>query len=97
MGFSNGFIAIAIHHPRREHADALAAFLRRVRSDVQRYPGLLEFRGYRDRDSGRFVAVSRWETEEACRLALPLIFTLSEEPWDHWFERSHDVLSLSEV
>jgi heme-degrading monooxygenase HmoA len=91
------FQAIAIHHARPEHAEEFMAFMRRVIDVVGDAPGLIEFRGWRDGPTSRLIGLSRWESEQAFRDALPTIMSLSGERREEWSEREDDVLLLSEI
>ena len=91
------FQAIAIHHARAEHVEDFVAFMHRVIETVGQPPGLLEFRSWRDGQTTRLVGLSRWESEQAFRAALPLIMSLAPERREEWSERPDDVLMLSEV
>jgi quinol monooxygenase YgiN len=91
------FQAIAIHHARPEHVEEFMAFMRRVIEKVGAAPGLIEFRGWRDGPTTRLVGLSRWESEQAFRDALPLIMSLGPERNPEWSERDDDVLMLSEI
>jgi len=91
------FQAIAIHHARPEHVEEFMAFMRRVIEAVGDAPGLIEFRGWRDGPTSRLVGLSRWESEQAFRDALPAIMSLSGERRDEWSERPDDVLTLTEI
>jgi hypothetical protein len=91
------FLAIAIHHARPEHADDFMAFMRRVRQAVGDPPGLIEFDGWRETAGNRLFGVSRWESEQAFRDALPLIMSLAHERREEWSERPDDVLMLAPI
>ena len=89
------FVAIAIHHAAPEHVEDFLAFMGRVVQAVGRPPGLIDFDGYRDQQSNRLIGLSRWESEQAFRDALPLIGSLAHERREEWSERPDDVLLLS--
>jgi quinol monooxygenase YgiN len=91
------FQAIAIHHARAEHVDDFIAFMRRVVEATEDAPGLIEFRGWRDGPTSRLIGLSRWESEQAFRDALPTITSFSGERREEWSERPDDVLMLSEI
>ena len=91
------FVAIAIHHARPEHVDAFGDYMRRVREAVGDPPGLIDFHCYRDAGTSRLVGLSRWESEQDFRAALPLIGSLGAERRDEWSERPDDVLMLTNI
>jgi quinol monooxygenase YgiN len=91
------FVAIAVHHAAREHAEDFMAFMRRVIEVVGQPPGLIDFGGYRDTQSGRLVGLSRWESQQAFLDALPLIGSLSDERRDEWSLREDDVFMLTPI
>ena len=86
------FQAIAIHHARPEHAEEFLAFMHRVRAAVGEPPGLIEFTAWRDIQSSRLVAVSRWESQADFHAALPLIRSLGPERREEWSERPDELL-----
>lgn len=88
------FQAIAIHHARAEHAEDFLAFMHRVRAAVGEPPGLIEFSAWRDVQSSRLVAVSRWESADDFRAALPLIQSLAPERREEWSERPDELMLL---
>jgi heme-degrading monooxygenase HmoA len=88
------FQAIAIHHARREHAADFLAFMHRVVAAVGAAPGLVEFTTWREAQSSRLVAVSRWESEDAFRAALPTIMSLGPERREEWSERADELVLL---
>ena len=57
--------------------------MRRVVEAVGNPPGLIDFDGYRDKQSNRLVGLSRWESEQAFLDALPLIGSLAHERHAH--------------
>jgi heme-degrading monooxygenase HmoA len=89
------FVAIAIHHAAPEHVEDFLAFMGRVVEAVGRPPGLIDFDRYRDQQSNRLIGLSRWESEQAFRDALPLIGSLAHERREEWSARPDDVLMLS--
>ena len=89
------FVAIAIHHAAPEHVEDFVAFMGRVVEAVGRPPGLIDFDRYRDQQSNRLIGLSRWESEQAFRDALPLIGSLAHERREEWSARPDDVLMLS--
>ena len=89
------FVAIAIHHAAPEHVEDFLAFMGRVVEAVGRPPGLIDFDAYRDQQSNRLIGLSRWESEQAFRDALPLIGSLAHERREEWSARPDDVLMLS--
>ena len=89
------FVAIAIHHAAPEHVEDFLAFMGRVVEAVGRPPGLIDFDSYRDQQSNRLIGLSRWESEQAFRDALPLIGSLAHERREEWSARPDDVLMLS--
>jgi quinol monooxygenase YgiN len=91
------FQAIAIHHAHPDHVEDFMAFMRRVIDTVGAAPGLIEFRGWRDGATTRLLGLSRWESEQAFRDALPTIMSMSGERRDEWSERPDDVLLLTEI
>jgi len=91
------FQAIAVHHARAEHVDDFLAFMRRVGAAVGEPPGLIEFTAWRDTQSSRLVAISRWESEADFRAALPAIMSLGPERRDEWSERPDELLLLAEA
>jgi len=91
------FVTVAIHHPKREHADEFLAFMHRVQDMVADAPGLIEFRSWRDTSSDRLVGMARWESEDAFRAALPQVMSLSHDRKDEWSERPDDLLTLTEA
>jgi quinol monooxygenase YgiN len=91
------FVAIAVHHAAPEHAEDFMAFMRRVIEVVGEPPGLIDFTGYRDVQSGRLVGLSRWESQQAFLDALPLIGSLRDERRDEWSLREDDVFMLTPI
>jgi quinol monooxygenase YgiN len=89
------FVAIAVHHVAPEHVEDFLVFMGRVVEAVGNPPGLIDFDGYRDKQTSRLVGLSRWETEQAFLDALPLIGSLAHERREEWSERPDDVLMLS--
>ena len=89
------FVAIAIHHAAPEHVEDFLAFMGRVVEAVGRPPGLIDFDSYRDQQSNRLIGLSRWESEQAFRDALPLIGSLAHERREEWSARPDDVLMLT--
>ena len=89
------FVAIAIHHAVPEHVEDFLAFMGRVVEAVGRPPGLIDFDRYRDQKSNRLIGLSRWESEQAFRDALPLIGSLAHERREEWSAGPDDVLMLS--
>jgi len=89
------FVAIAVHHAAPEHVEEFFAFMGRVIQAVGRPPGLIDFDRYREQHSNRLVGLSRWESEQAFRDALPLIGSLAHERREEWSQRPDDVLMLS--
>jgi heme-degrading monooxygenase HmoA len=89
------FQAIAIHHARAGHVEDFLAFMHRVRAAVGEPPGLIEFTAWRDTQSSRLVAVSRWESEDAFRAAVPLIMSLGPERREEWSERPDELILLA--
>jgi len=88
------FQAIAIHHARAEHAEDFLAFMHRVRAAVGEPPGLIEFTAWREQQSSRLIAVSRWESQDAFLAALPVIQSLGPERREEWSERPDELLLL---
>ena len=88
------FQAIAIHHARPEHVEDFLAFMHRVRAAVGEPPGLVEFTAWRDTQSSRLIAVSRWESEADFRAAIPLIMSLGPERRKEWSERPDELILL---
>ena len=91
------FQAIAIHHARPEHVEDFLAFMHRVRAAVGEPPGLVEFTAWRDTQSSRLIAVSRWESEADFRAAIPLIMSLGPERREEWSERPDELLLLEDA
>jgi quinol monooxygenase YgiN len=91
------FVAIAVHHAAPEYAEDFMAFMRRVIEVVGQPPGLIDFSGYRDTQSGRLVGLSRWESQQAFLDALPSIGSLSDERRDEWSLREDDVFMLTPI
>jgi quinol monooxygenase YgiN len=89
--------AIAIHHARTEHVEDFLAFMHRVRAAVGEPPGLIEFTAWRDTQSSRLLAVSRWESEADFRAALPLIMSLGPERREEWSERPDELLLFEDA
>jgi quinol monooxygenase YgiN len=91
------FQAVAIHHPRPEHVEDFAAFMRRVTEAVGEPPGLIEFHSWREAEGGRLVGLSRWESQQAFVDALPQIMSLAHERRLEWSERPDELLLLEEL
>jgi quinol monooxygenase YgiN len=90
------FIAIAIHHAQPEHVEAFLDFMSRVRQATAHADGLIDFTSWRDTQSGRLVAMSRWEAQDAFSAALPLIMSLSDQRRAEWSERPDELMLLVE-
>jgi heme-degrading monooxygenase HmoA len=88
------FQAIAIHHARAEHVEDFLAFMHRVRAAVGEPPGLIEFSAWRDTQSSRLVAVSRWKSQDDFLAARPLIMSLAPERREEWSERPDELVLL---
>jgi quinol monooxygenase YgiN len=91
------FQAIAVHHARAEHVEDFLAFMHRVVAAVGDPPGLIEFTAWRDTQSSRLVAVSRWDSEADFRAALPTIMSMAPERRDEWSERPDELVLLEEA
>jgi quinol monooxygenase YgiN len=92
------FQAIAVHHAAPEHAEEFMAFMGRVIEATKAAPGLIEFSSWRDSaGSGRLVGVSRWESEQAFRDALPLITSLAPQRREEWSVAPDEVFTMLEV
>ena len=89
--------AIAIHHATPEHTDDFLAFMHRVIEHVGAAPGLIEFTAWREGQGSRLVGLSRWESEQAFRAALPTILSLAPERREEWSDRPDEVLLLAEA
>jgi heme-degrading monooxygenase HmoA len=89
------FVAIAIHHPAPEHADAFIEFMHRVVDVTEGAKGLQEFRCWREQQSGRLLGMSRWDSEEDFRAGLERITSLHGERRPEWTVAPDEVLLLS--
>ena len=85
------FQVVVLHHAVLEHRAAFAAFMHRVVEAVGDAPGLIEFSAW-DAQDGPLVAVSRWESAEAFRAAIPTIMSLGDERRPEWTARDDQVL-----
>ncbi len=88
------FQAVAIHHAVPEHRDAFLAFMQRVIDATSGARGLLEFTGYAEAGGPRLFGVSRWESAEAFRAALPTILSLVPERRPEWSDRDDELLVM---
>lgn len=88
------FQAIAIHHAAPEHVDDFAQHMRNVVAATEGAPGLLAFDCWRDTAiEGRLLAVSRWESEQAFRDALPRIGSLRHRRRPEWSVADDELLT----
>lgn len=85
---------IAVHDVRPEHADAFRAFMGKVEAAVAGAPGLIDIGSWREPQTGRLVAVARWESQAAFESAAPAIMGLSGERDPAWTDRDDELMIL---
>jgi len=85
---------IAVHDVRPEHVDAFRAFMGKVEAAVTGAPGLIEIASWREVQTGRLVAVARWESQAAFEAAAPAIMGLSGKRDPAWTNAPDDLLIL---
>jgi quinol monooxygenase YgiN len=88
------FLAIAVHHPHRDHVDDLLEHMRLVIETVGQAPGLIEFTALRDTEAGRLVGFSRWESRADFEAALPRIGANRDRRRGEWTVADDDLLLL---
>jgi quinol monooxygenase YgiN len=86
------FAVVSLHSPRPEHRAAVLDSMQRYSRVAREQPGLV-WTGIVDDDSGRFVGIAVWESEEAGRAATPaLMAEVGDDPFTIWDERPIDGL-----
>ena len=85
---------IAVHDVRPERVDAFRAFMGKVEAAVAGAPGLIDIGSWREAQTGRLVAVARWESQAAFEAAAPAIMGLSGERDPAWTDRDDDLMIL---
>lgn len=85
---------IAVHDVRPEHVDAFRAFMGKVEAAVAGAPGLIDIGSWREAQTGRLVAIARWESQAAFEAAAPAIMGLSGERDPAWTDRDDDLMIL---
>lgn len=87
------FVTLAFHHPRSEHLDDFAAFMKRVEDGMRGTDGLLSLESFRDSGSGDLVAIGRWQSAEHAQAGVPKLRAIGGRETD-WTERQDDLYRL---
>ncbi|WP_345763061.1 antibiotic biosynthesis monooxygenase family protein [Diaminobutyricibacter sp. McL0608] len=87
------FVTLAFHHPRPEHLDDFAAFMKRVEDGMRGTDGLLSLESFRDDGSGDLVAIGRWQSAAHARAGVPRLLSIGGRAAD-WTERPDDLYQL---
>jgi Antibiotic biosynthesis monooxygenase len=92
------YLYLAIHYPKPEHIDDLLGAMKRLGEALHTVPGLLEATAWKDSVSGRIVAISTWESQQAFLNARPVIGeTIKDVPFDEWEASPRELFNLDEV
>lgn len=65
------YIFMAVHYPDAGWHDAVYESMRARAGSMAGTPGLIEIGPWLDRDGGRVVGLSRWQSKEAFEAAMP--------------------------
>ena len=87
------FVTLAFHHPRPEHLEDFAAFMKRIEAGMQGTDGLLSIESYRDAGSGDLVAIGRWHSAEQAQAGVPKLLAIGGRVAD-WTDRPDDLYQL---
>jgi quinol monooxygenase YgiN len=88
------FQAMATHHAVPEHREAFLAFMEQVIEATAGAEGLIEFTGWAEADGPRLFGLSRWESAEHFRAALPTIGSLRDQRRPEWSDRPDEVVTF---
>ena len=65
------YIFMAVHYPEAGRHDAVYESMREMAGSMAGTPGLIEIGPWLDRDGGRVVGLSRWQSRAAFEAAMP--------------------------
>jgi quinol monooxygenase YgiN len=90
------FVTLVFHHPRPEHLEDFAAFMKRIEAGMQGTDGLLSIESYKDPGSGDLVAIGRWESPEHAQAGVPKLVAIGgRDP--EWTDRPDDLHRLVSI
>jgi quinol monooxygenase YgiN len=90
------FAAIAFHYPRPEHRSEWIEVMNQVRARMD-VPGRIDVIGYADLESGRLVAISRWESREALEAVIGAAIEQATALDRKWADTPTEVFLLEEL
>ena len=86
------YAVVSVHSPKPEHRDAVLDSMQRYGRVARAQPGLV-WTGVVDDESGRFVGIALWDSEDAASAARPaLMAAVGDDPFAKWDERPIDGL-----
>ena len=92
------YLSLAMHYPKPEHVEDLLGAMKRLGAALHTLPGLLEATAWQDHASGRIVAISTWESEQAFLHARPVIGeVIKDVPFDEWEAQPRELFNFDEV
>ena len=92
------YLSLAMHYPKPEHVDDLLGAMKRLGEALQAVPGLLEASAWKDQASGRIVAISTWESQQAFLKARPVIGeAIKDVPFDEWEAKHRELINFDEI
>jgi hypothetical protein len=92
------YLYLAMHYPKPEHVDDLLGAMKRLGEALHTVPGLFEATAWKDHVSGRIIAISTWESQQAFLNARPVIGeAIKDVPFDEWEAQPRELFNLDEV
>ncbi len=92
------YLSVAMHYPKPEHVDDLLGVMKRLGEALQTVPGLLDASAWKESANDRLVALSTWESRQACLIARSGIGeAIKDVPFDKWEAKPRESINLDEV